>query len=484
MTAYHPAQQIYHSIRQYTRVCRSIAALMALLLLTPSLFAQYYDNPLSRGMAGAGNAAIRGFFCVGHNPANLGLSSPYRTYVQLFGVNGYQTNNFYSLESGTHFGGQDLTADNGKLQREFISSLPQEGWRLTNGINAPLPLVNFSVGNKAFTTSLIQISDYYISRPALDVIFGNWEKGTTYDLDLRCDALTAMEFAYSMAIPYGNMSVGISLKYLQGLAYYGLDPDYSTGQLMVDTSNFVLFGEGEYYFRESNHGRGFGADIGVAFEDLDGWKLGVSVLNLGQSIKWNTETAFSRIIKDSGIDVLKIMGYQIKTFPFRNSNLKLDFGGESYRYKFQIDSLNADYLFRGDSAYQDLFRSTKTITQDTSVFRVTIPVVLKIGLAKYLQKNLLMAIDFSASFTDRLNFQQGWRTAIGFEYSYFPKAPLRVGIALGGINGWKFNIGSGLNLGALHIDWAIGMDRALWAHSMQGFDFALATYLTGSGKKK
>jgi len=448
------------------------------------LLGQYYDNPFNRGMGGAGTAMTRGFFCIGHNPANLGLSSPYRTYVQMFGLNGYLTNNFYSLESGTHFGGRDLTADGGALQQEFINSLPQEGYRLNSALAVPLPLVNFSVGNKAFTTSLIQVSDYYISKPALDVIFGNWEKGSAYDLDLRCDALTALELAYSMAIPYGNMSIGISLKYLQGLGYYGLDPDYSTGRIEVDTTNFRLLGGGEYYFRESSQGRGFGVDIGIAFEDLDGWTLGVSVLNLGESIKWNTETALSKLIKNSGIDILKMMGSQVKSYPLKNTNLKLDFGGESYRYKFQIDSLNADYLFRGDSTYPDLFSSVNSITQDSSLFRLTIPIVMKLGMAKYLQKDLLIAIDFSISFADRLNFQQGWRTAIGFEYSYFPKTPLRVGFALGGISGWKFNIGSGLNLGALHVDWAIGMDRALWAHSMQGFDIAIGTYLTGSGKRK
>jgi hypothetical protein len=89
-----------------------------------------------------------GIFCIGHNPANLGLSSKYRTYVNLLGANYYITNNFYSLESGTHFGGQDLTADDGKLQDEFLNSLPEEGWRYNTGFAAPLPLVNFSVGKK------------------------------------------------------------------------------------------------------------------------------------------------------------------------------------------------------------------------------------------------------------------------------------------------------------------------------------------------
>ena len=448
------------------------------------LDAQYYDSPINRALGGAGNAMMRGIFCIGQNPANLGLTSQYRTYVYVLGINGYVTNNFYSLESGVHFSGKDLTADGGELQREFWEKLPEEGYRLNSSISSPLPLVNFSRGNKAFTTSLIQVSDYYISKPALDVIFGNWDKGTTYNLDLRCDAMTAIAYAFSIAIPLGKTSVGISLKYLQGLGYYGLDPAYSTGQITVDTSNFVLYGNGSYYFRESRQGRGYGADLGVAFEDLNGWTLGFSVLNLGESVKWNTETALSQWLKDNDIDVLKMMGFQIKSFPVKNTDIELDFDGESYLYNFQIDSLNAESLFRGEKTYQDYFSDTKIIEPDSSTFRVKVPLVLKVGAAKQLRQDLLTAIDISMSFSDRLNVTKGWRTAVGCEYSYFPKRPLRVGIALGGISGWEFDIGSSLNLGALHIDWALGMNRGLWVHSMQGFDLALATYLTSGGKKK
>ncbi|MFH1214662.1 MAG: DUF5723 family protein [Candidatus Neomarinimicrobiota bacterium] len=458
-----------------------ISRLVIILAAVSLLNAQNYDNPIARAMGGSNTAMSRGLFCIGHNPANLGLSAPYRTYFQVFGLNYYITNNFYSLESGTHFGGQDLTADGGKLQQEFQNSLPEDGWRLTTGLTMPVPLVNFSTGNKAFTTNLIYATDYYISRDALDVIFGDWEKGTVYDLDLRCDAMTAVEYAYSMAIPYGEMSIGFSLKYLQGLGYYGLDPAHSTSRIAVDTTDFVLYGAGDYYFRESNSGRGFGADIGIAFEDINGWNLGISVLNLGESIKWNSETMLSKTL---GNGILSLMGGQIKNGLIKNTNLKLDFEGESYRYNFQIDSLDASDLFRGDSTYQELFSSSKLIGTDSTTFRVKIPLVLKIGLARNLQKDLMMAIDFSACFDDRLNYRQGWRTAVGFEYSHFPKTPLRVGLAVGDISGWEFNIGSGLALGPLHVDWAIGMDRSLWAHSMQGLDFAVSTYFVKKEKSK
>jgi len=440
--------------------------------------AQHYDNPVTKALAGANSAVTRGFLCVGQNPANLGMSTPYRTYFQAFGINYYITNNFYSLETGRHFG-RDLTADDGALQAEFLRKLPTDGWRFDNGFNSALPFVNFSLGNKALTTNLIYTNDLYLSRPVLDVVFGGVEKGKLYQLDMRWDAMTAIEYAYSMAIPYENIAVGLSLKYLQGLGYYGLDPRYNTGQIVVDTARFLLCGDGEYYFRESYAGRGYGADIGIAVEDVYGWNMGISLLNIGESVKWNSETMISKVLKDLA---LRLMGQQLRSGLIKTSDIKLDFKGEDFRYRFTIDSLNAEKLFRGDSTFQALLQSNKRITRDSTVFRVPLPLVLKIGLARRIQPNLLMALDFTASFSDRFGYTRSWRSAVGFEYTPLPRTPLRVGLAVGGLSGWEFDIGSGLAWGPLHVDWAFGFHRGVWAHTAQGVNFSLGAYLTGKGK--
>ncbi len=458
-----------------------LTPLLLVLLLGESQPLAALDYAAGKAMGSANSALSRGIFCIGVNPANLGLASPYRTYFSVGSFSYQITNNFYNLASGQIYGGQDLAANNRRLQDKFLSELPEDGWRLNWLGDIALPLANFSVGNKAFTTRIISTADFYISRPVLDVIFGGMTKGERYQLDLRCDAMTAVEYAYSMAIPYEKMAIGLSLKYLHGIGYYGLDPAHSTGILQVDTANFVLYGSGDYYFRESYAGRGFGIDFGLAFTNLQGWDFGISFLNVGEYIQWNSETVLSKTFKDG---ILKYMGSQVKSWPFKNSDLKLDFSGEDFHYTFQIDSINGQALFRGDSTYGSIFRSQATTLDDTAQFRLRIPLVLKIGLARQLSNNLTAGLDFTASFEDRLYFRKGWRMGLGCEYRYLPKIPLRLGIAFGDLSGWEFDIGSGFKLGVIHFDWALGFHRGIWAHTARGLTFALGAYITGKEQRK
>jgi len=459
---------------------KSLMTVLLILIIAGTASAQSYNNARSNALGGSFTAISRGVFSVGFNPANLALPSEYKSYITLYGLNSYATNNFYSLMTSAKYGGKDLTADNKKLQKELLSELPADGWRSSIGLNMPVPLISFSSGNKAFTANLLYVTDYYVSKPMLDLIFGNLQKGVNYQLDLRCDALTAMEYAYSMGIPYENMSFGFSIKYYQGLGYYGLDPDHRTGSVMVDTANFILKGSGDYVFRQSTQGRGFGLDFGVAFQDLGGWQVGISLINLGSSIRWNTETMVSKTLKDWPLNT---MGWLITNGYMKNSDVDLDFAGESYKYSFEINNVNKDNFLEGDSSYGDYFVSHRKIVTDSTVFTTRLPLVLRVGLGKQIRPDLLVAADFAASFQESLNYWKGWRTSVGIEYSYFKKIPFRMGFALGGLSGYEIDLGTGFNLGFAHFDWSIGFHRGVWIHTVQGLNFSLGAYFTGKTKK-
>ncbi len=449
---------------------------IVLAIIATSLSGQNLSHPRAVAMGGAFTAISEGVFSVSSNPANLAFPSKYKSYFYLGGIDWQMTNNFYSLLTTSKYGGKDLTAENGKLQREFLADLPDTGWRTNYSIHIPLPIINFSVGNKAFTTNILYISDYYISKPALDVIFGNWEKGVKYETDLRIDAMTAIEYAYSMGIPYENLAVGFSLKYIQGLGYYGLDPQKSTGFIKVDTASFVLTGEGDYLFRQSGAGKGIGLDLGVTYRDESGLNIGFSVQNIAAVIKWNKPTLFS-IGKETSI--LEFMGKHVKNGFIKNKNLDLPFEGESFHYRFAFNNVAATELFEGDSAYSEFFYSSRDTTKDdSSTFTTKLPLVLRFGMAKQVSDDLLLALDFSTSFSDRFNYHKGWRCSMGVEYTYLPKIPLRFGLAIGDISGWEVNMGSGFHLGFAHLDWAIGFHRGIWLHTSKGIHFSLCSYFT------
>jgi len=466
--------RMWREHRYLTKVAIVIA------IIATSLSGQNLAHPRAVAMGGAFTAIPEGVFSVSSNPANLAFPAAYNSYFYLGGVDWQLTNNFYSLLTSSKYGGKDLTADGGALQRDFLEDLPDDGWRTNSTVNIPLPVISFSKGNKAFTTNLIYTTDYYISKPALDVIFGNWEKGVEYKTDLRIDAMTAIEYAYSMGIPYDNLAVGFSLKYYQGLGYYGLAPGQSSGSIMVDTAAFVLTGSGDYLFRESGAGRGVGVDIGLTYRDKSGLDIGFCIQNIAGLIRWNSPTLFSA---GMGNSVLEFMGNQLKTGLFKNSDLNLPFDGEYYHYQFEFRNIAADELFEGDSSYSDFFYSSgKIIEDDSSAFTTKLPLVLRFGLAKKVSENLLMAMDFSTGFRDRFNYNQGWRLSMGLEYTYLPKTPFRFGLAVGDISGWEVNLGSGLHLGFVHLDWAVGFHRGIWLHTAKGFHFSLNSYFTGKQK--
>ena len=63
-----------------------------------------------------------------------------------------------------------------------------------------------------------------------------------------------------MGVPYENFGLGITLKYLQGLFYLGIDQDSSYATLKVDSTE--VSGNGRILLRQAIGGGGIGFDIG------------------------------------------------------------------------------------------------------------------------------------------------------------------------------------------------------------------------------
>ena len=57
------------------------------------------------------------------------------------------------------------------------------------------------------------------------------------------------EFGFSFAVPFESYAVGLTVKYLQGLFYMGLDPDSSKADFI--TTPKAVYGSGTYYLRQA-----------------------------------------------------------------------------------------------------------------------------------------------------------------------------------------------------------------------------------------
>jgi len=152
--------KMWREHRYLTRLAIVIA------LIASSLSGQSLSHPRAVALGGAFTAIPEGVFSVSSNPANLAFPAAYNSYFYLGGIDWQLTNNFYSLLTSSKYGGKDLTVNDGELQQEFIKDLPDDGWRTNSTINVPLPIINFSKGNKAFTTNILYTTiTIFPSRP-------------------------------------------------------------------------------------------------------------------------------------------------------------------------------------------------------------------------------------------------------------------------------------------------------------------------------
>jgi len=137
--------------------------------------------------------------------------------------------------------------------------------------------------------------------------------------------------------PYDQLAIGVTLKYLQGLFYMGIDPDSSHANLV--TSNEALYGGGVYYLRQGIGGSGIGVDIGIASRNINGWRFGVSLINAIGSITWNKESMMKDIL-DGGDNKY---GNNDDLFHFTWAGQALS-DSVAIKYIYKIDSVNAGTL--------------------------------------------------------------------------------------------------------------------------------------------
>ncbi|MBC8278631.1 MAG: hypothetical protein H8E46_10405, partial [FCB group bacterium] len=90
---------------------------------------------------------------------------------------------------------------------------------------------------------------------------------------------------------------------------------------------------------------------------------------------------------------------------------------------------------------------------------------------------LLVAADYQQGLNHTAGGTTIPRLALGAEFSKVKILPLRLGLALGGIQGTTIAAGFGLNLGAFQLDFAMAGQRGLFNGS-KGVNFAISPRLT------
>jgi len=444
----------------------ALRSVIVTFLLAIDLLGFYLPNPVALSMGEAMTAYAHGINCLGYNPANLALNEQGHINILLASsVNFSLSNNAFSLEDYSAFAGKNAGVT-GKNNQGLIAELvSDECWESFSIMN--IPLFKISFGNKAISSEYFYLTEYGLSKDFIEVLFGEMEKGRDYKYEISGNEFIGLKNGLSIGFPVGNICLGVSVYYIQGLAGIKIDPDKSNGYIKIDTSKFVISGSGSFVLDQYIGAEGFSSDIGVLFPNFFGWRIGLSIINVGGILKLNVPTFISMRY---GEIALKKLG---DSFNRRNNVSDLDFDGSTYSYEFIVREVNGQKIIDSDSSISDFFVSKREVKKNNTTPLERIPLVLRFGVSNKWER-LILNIDLISTFGDGYLYKQGWQLACGAEFNKVLGFPIRTGLNIGGYKGVALSVGSIVKIGFINIDWAIAFHRGLFIHKIKGIDFGLS----------
>ncbi|MEL1224384.1 MAG: DUF5723 family protein [Candidatus Neomarinimicrobiota bacterium] len=434
------------------------------LLIIVSVQSQTKRDPRVVALAGSYTTIANGIFSVGYNPGLIGLQQNQPIMVQGFQLDFGLVGNFFSIQNITNYSGDTLDI---KEKNELFRQLEDaDGMAFFMDTHMPIPLLNISIGNKAFTANNIILQNYRLPMGLLELMFyGNGQKAEL-DLEFNYEILGMNEYGFSFGIPFKSMSWGITAKYMHGLFYLGVDEESSSSNLITD--DLGIYGSGKYVIRQGLGGAGFGLDIGVVSRPHLGWQFGASIINLVGTINWK---------QGGGSSTNNINPLTSSFYPFTWGDSTLN-ANESIMYTFDIDTIRADKL-GGDSLFTNETRFF--VPENANNFTIRVPATFRIGASKQLD-NFLIASDLVAGFQDKYYARKQWKWSIATEWTRMPQMPLRIGYSWGGGDLKELGMGFGVRRGKLMFDFGFAFRNGMWVHTMKGFNLSFG--ITFVGKEK
>ena len=451
--------------------------------------AQTKTNPRMLGMGGAYSTVATGYSAIGINPANLAFNKSLQFGIPLFSNNLSFVNNIFSIETYNQINGanlEDLNSDKYYEKNDIFRLTKQQGLRFN--LYNQMPIMNISKDIFAFNSDFILISNFGVPEAALDLLFNGISAsadtnvsdiGKDFVFDFKEDILAVNEFSFSMGIPYENFGLGVSIKYLQGLFYLGIDYDSSYATLKVDSTE--VSGSGRILLRQAIGGGGVGFDIGfITKRNETGWKFGFSFINLMSKIHWNKPNI-----------TRNLLGETIESYmPYRQN--------EYFLFQYEIDDVSAESFFGGGSL-SELFKTTSyTVVEDPDSgliradtlaninlkernlkdFTTQYPTFFRMGASKLFEGQALIAMDVYTGFSDSYNSYSNWKFSLGTEIFRFKNVIYRLGYSFGGNNSSDLSYGMGYVIGPffgqkLHLDLALAFKNSILINQAQGLDFSI-----------
>ena len=444
-------------IRRITmKIILSIIILLGLSLHT---FAQYGSagsiDARSMSLGKTYNANTSGIYSIGINPANMMFSPDshfeFATVLPLPAISMKAGDNFMSFNDFNYFfGGVDgnariLTS----ADKQRLSDLFNNGGRLF----ADLSVNEFSAMYKArsnigaFALSMVDYIgvSFTVPKSIVEIGLNGNQANQVYSFN---DAATkswwirTYALSYARELPeidqkiFNKIAVGISIKMVNGFSYAGMDhinTTLGTGASNQINGNADMVGYAAfspsfgsvYSFDSSNSaasmgffpkpaGSGVGFDLGVAASMEKAWRFSLSITDIG-SIKWDNNTA--------------------------QYSASGNFSVTDLTDKSQLDTIKNKMIGKGEFI---------------SGFSTSLPTALRAGVSYNLNSvipgSLLLAFDYNQGLNDFPGNSKNPRFSLGAEWTLLGWFNLRTGFSVGGMDGFGWALGIGLDAGLVEFN--------------------------------
>ncbi len=413
----------------------SIALLLGAILVLPQVSrAGTKTSVRAASMGGAYTAVAEGVQATRWNPANLAFEGSSDFGIELFSARAGVANNgidldLYNRTAGAHLDDSD--------KRAILASIPSDG--LNTSLEAGASILGVHFGRMALSFSGEGAAYSKLPHDVFQlVLMGNAASDSIDFSQAEGEAISYASVRLSAAsslgeTAFGRLHVGMTLSYLEGLAYGRLEK--VQGSLVTRPSG--ILGEASALLTTAQRGQGLGLDLGVATEWNSQWRAGMTL-----------ENAYGRI-------------------QF-NSNLE--------RRSFVATTDTLDVITVQETSSADSLYSTSDLVESIDPFHVDLPRILRFGLARTGERSVV-ALEYEQGFSRRAGASTTPFAAIGAEWRGLGWLPLRVGISGGGLRGSSASAGIGLRLASFRLDLAAATVGQLWPGNPRGIVVGIGTGL-------
>ena len=270
-------------------------------------------------------------------------------------------------------------------------------------------------------------------------------------------------------------------------------------------------GNPQYIIRQALGGNGLGLDVGIASNEInDGYRFGISIINLLGTIKWTqnhfirdiiaptisktdyylrpNESMYISMVIDSvamttegdssiyfemyNVFPLETIDYQ--TLSSEDSSLVVELSdgtylvpsGGDYKLDYLLGDENDDTTYTVRDNYADYE------TARTSPFETHQPMYLRMGVSKRWADQAVVAMDLITGFLNRFSSSKTWRLSLGAEIIRYKNKFIRMGYAFGGVAKKSISFGYGSKIGPVYFDIGFSLNGGFSLSGTKGFDLA------------